>query len=118
MNAIKVDKYSLIKTMQENLAAHQEAYHEAWQGYKIALIAEIETMLADAHADKLRRFHVALVGPVSHAKDYQRVIAMLDASVDTHVMLEEHDFQQYVQDEWTWKEQFSASNALYSGKKG
>lgn len=114
MNAIKVSKSELLKTLRENLEAHQAAYAEARDGYKDALIAEIEAALAKVKAGDLKYTYSTLTVPVDHSKDYQRAISMLEYSVEDTVLLEERDFQQFVQDEWAWKEAFAASNLQYS----
>jgi hypothetical protein len=35
-------------------------------------------------------------------------------STDTVVELSEQEFRQYVMDDWSWKHNFLASNAMYS----
>ncbi len=114
MNAIKVSKTTLLATLRTNRDKHRQIFLEAQQGYRIAVITELDNMLAEAKAGKKIRRSVTLTEPMDQTKDYDRAIAMLEMSVETEVSLEEHDFQQYVLDEWTWKRQFNTSNMLYS----
>ncbi len=114
MNAIKVSKAALLETLRKNRDKHRQIFLEAQAGYRTAVIAELDNMLAEAKAGKKIRRSVTLTEPMDQTKDYDRAIAMLEMSVEAEVSLEEHDFQQYVLDEWTWKRQWSTSNRLYS----
>jgi hypothetical protein len=50
---------------------------------------------------------------MDQTKDYDRVIRMLEMTVDEIITIGAVEFQQYVMDDWTWKEQFTASNSAY-----
>ena len=52
--------------------------------------------------------------PENHTRDYERVIQMLERSLDETVSLSETDFRAYVQDDWDWKRAFLTSSAQYS----
>ena len=54
-----------------------------------------------------------LAHPVNHLEDYDRVINMLEFSVADKVSLSSDDFDAYVRNNWTWKEQFVNSNLFY-----
>jgi hypothetical protein len=43
---------------------------------------------------------------------------MLELSVEEEIELEEAIFNQLVMDEWVWKAQFNASNAMYKTMSG
>ncbi len=114
MNAITVDKAALLTKLRENREKHRAIFLEAQEGYRIAAIAELDKMLAEAKAGKKIRRTVTLVEPMDQTSDYDRAISMLEMSVDDKITLEEHDFQSFVQDQWRWKKQWSTSNSLYS----
>lgn len=114
MNEIKVKKSELLDVLKTNREAHRKIFLEAADGYRTAAIAELDAMLAEAKAGKKIRRSVALVEPQDQTSDYDRVIRMLEMSQDDIIELEEHDFMQYVLDDWQWKRQFLHSNSVYS----
>ena len=76
----------------------------------------MEGHIARIKAGKVVAVQVSLPQPENHTKDYDRVIKMLEMCVNDTVELDEHTFQCYVMDDWTWKRSFLASNSNYSGK--
>jgi hypothetical protein len=54
------------------------------------------------------------VEPVDQTREYNKVIRMLEMSTEDVIELQEHEFSQYVLDDWGWKGQFLASNSAYS----
>jgi len=114
MNSIKVDKTELLTVLRENREKHKTIFAEAQEGYRTAAIKELDAMLADAEAGKQIRRSLTLIEPQDQTRDYDRAIRMLEMSQDDVIELEEHDFAQYVLDDWSWKRQFLFSNAAYS----
>lgn len=51
--------------------------------------------------------------PVSHIADYERLLKMIDLTDESHIELDEREFDQYVNDEWHWKREFVLSNSKY-----
>jgi hypothetical protein len=47
--------------------------------------------------------------PVSHEKEYDKVIKNLELSTAEFVVLNTTDFNQYILDEWSWKQEFSSN---------
>lgn len=70
-------------------------------------------MLSDARSSKPIRRSISLPEPIDRTKDYDRVIAMLEMSVEDEVELEEHDFDRYVLDNWEWKDLAYSTNSQY-----
>lgn len=114
MEMIKVKKTDLLTTLKKNLDKHREIFLEAQAGYRKMAITEIEKLLEDARKGHKIRRSISLIEPVDQSRDYVRVIRMLEMSVDKTIELAEHDFMQYVMDDWSWKHQFITSNAMYS----
>ena len=52
--------------------------------------------------------------PVDQTADYDRALQMLKMEVSKDVELTEQEFMELVQDNWSWKRQFSLSNASLS----
>ena len=114
MHAVTVNKDQLLGVLRENRDKHRSIFIEAQQGYREAVIHELDSMLADAKAGKKIQRAITLREPVDQTADYDRVIRMMEMSVDTEIDLEEHEFNMYVLDEWSWKQNFTASNYAYS----
>lgn len=113
MENVRINKAVLLETLKANRDKHQKVFEEALEGYRAAAIAELDHALADAKAGKKIARGLTLIEPSNQTKDYDRVIRMLEMSVDDVIELDEHSFNQYVCDEWSWKRQFSASNIRY-----
>ena len=114
MNSIKVKKSELLDVLKKNRGNHRIIFLEASEGYRAAAIEELDKMLADAKAGRKIRRSLTLVEPQDQTRDYDRAIRMLEMSTDDVIELEEHDFAQYVLDDWSWKRQFLLSNSTYS----
>jgi len=117
MESVKVKKSELLAKLEENRAAHRAVFEEALEGYREAVIKELEVMLTDARKGKLIRRTVNLVEPMDQTKDYDRAIAMLKMSQDEIISINESDFACYVLDNWRWRDQFIASNSSYLKNK-
>ena len=114
MDSVKVDKAKLLEIVRENRNKHRKIFEEALEGYRKQAIAELDSMLADAKAGRRIRRSVSLIEPTDQTSDYDRVIRMLEMSVDEFVVLQEHEFAQYVLDRWNWRKQFLMSSSNYS----
>jgi len=58
--------------------------------------------------------YLGLTFPEDHSKDYNRAIKMMEATVYDEVSLSVEEFDAYVMNEWEWKHNFIASNAMYT----
>ena len=114
MQTVKIKRDELLEVVKKNRAAHRQIFEEAQGGYRKAVIKELDAMLAEARSGKRIRRTVSLVEPVDQTREYDRVIRMLEMSADDTVELQNHEFAQYVMDDWTWKRAFLASNMHYS----
>jgi hypothetical protein len=114
MESIRVNKAELITTMKANRAEHRKIVDEAIEGYREQALALLEKHITQIKDGKVARVYVVLPEIEDHTKDYDRVIGMLEMSLDTEVELDEHDYSQYIMDDWAWKRQFLTSNSSYS----
>ena len=110
----KIDVNALLEKVEANRIEHEKIYKEALDGYKKAVIAELEKLLAQAKADEVVVIHSDLYEPKSYVKDYDSIIAMLKMSVEDSITLTQNEFTAYVLDEWQWMDHFLTSNAIYS----
>ncbi len=113
MQNVTVKKDWLLGVVQKNRANHKAEYEKAFAGYREECIACLEENLNAMRDNKITRVRITEVPPEDHTKDYDRVIAMLGASVADEVELSAHEFDNYVQDDWGWKELWATSNSKY-----
>lgn len=116
MKDIRVSKRKLLSILKRNRLKHRDVFLRAQEKYRVAVIQELDSMLAEARAGKKIRRIVDLIQQQDHTPDYDRVIKMAEMSVDADIELDETDFAQYVQDNWEWKQQFIGSVVGYLGE--
>jgi len=113
MRMVRIKTAELLKIVKENREQHRATFEEALEGYRKEAIVQLELMLEEARRGKRIRRSVTLIEPMDQTKDYDRVIRMLELTVDEEVDLTASEFAQYVQDDWVWKEQFAGSTMSY-----
>jgi hypothetical protein len=118
MEKVKVKTSGLIEVLKGNRQKHVEEYKEAVRQFRMRSVAALKRELEKAINGKKFETNLCMTRPVSHEKDYDLVIKMLELSVDDVTILDQHDFNQFVNDEWSWKPSFSSSTAYYSGSCG
>jgi len=114
MNKVNVKKADLLEKLKLNRGNHHNIFLEAQEGYRKAVIAELDRMLEDARKGRKIRRHISLPEPHDHTKDYDVAIKMVEMSVDESICLSMHDFQNFVLDVWDWSESFSSTSMSYS----
>jgi hypothetical protein len=110
---IKINKAELLGIVKANRETHHTVFLEALEGYRKAVIAELEKALDDARSGKRIWRATGLTQPINQVAEYDRAIRMIELSVDEHISLEEDEFAQLVLDKWAWSRSFSASNKSY-----
>lgn len=113
MDSITVKKDELLAKMKTNRDNHRGVFEKAQEVYRAQIIKELDQMLDDAKQGRKIKRMVMLPEPEDHTSDYDRVIAMLEMSVDDEIDLAEHDFQQYVLDHWAWERSFASNTSSY-----
>ena len=114
MKTVKINKDRLLETVKLNLETHVQDYKEAVEGYAIEMTTQLKAKLAELDNGEVpEQNFVDLPKPSSHAGDYEQVIAMLEYSEDDVVELDDYEFQNYVMDNWGWKERFSTMSSNY-----
>jgi len=113
VQTVTVDRNDLLKRIKENREQHRSVFEAALKGYRTKVISELDKSLADAKAGRNFRTFIALAEPVDQTKDYDRIIGMLEMSVDQTIDLTEDQFSQYVLDDWSWKRNFTEINTSY-----
>jgi len=113
MKEISVQVNDLIKVLKKNRDAHRGIFQQAQEGYRTKAIELLDQALQGARQGGQINMGFTLPVPQDHTLDYDRVIRMLEMSIDPTIELNEDDFAQYVMDDWSWKRQFMTSNAMY-----
>jgi hypothetical protein len=104
MNAVKVKRQELLIKVRANREAHRSLFLKAQEGYRKLVIEQLDKMLAEARAGRRISRSINLAEPTDHTGDYDRVIMMLEMSVDDTVVLSASEFDQYVRDRWAWSD--------------
>jgi len=118
MKDVKIAKNELLKIIRENHAIHKKDVDDAITGYRMEVTEKLEEALAQAKEGTKFVTNLNLIEPISHVKDYEKIIRMLELSVDDEIVLNNQEFTMYVLDEWAWKEQARFINSSYSSKLG
>jgi hypothetical protein len=127
MNQVKVKKEELLAKLRANLDKHVNDYTEACKGYRLEAaiqlaqkadkIAELTKKLRDGETLPIEPIYFEdLDMPQSHEGDYRQIIEMAEMSTDDIIILSHSEFKQYIRDDWSWKQNFTISNAKYLGK--
>lgn len=106
-------KKDLIEVIKSNRKAHRAQFEKAFEGYCVMLREQLEKMLKAVKARKPVSTYISLVAPRDQTVDYERILAMLDRTINETVELTEEEFQQYVLDQWEWTAAVTASNSFY-----
>lgn len=115
MKTVKIKRVDLLEKVKANKVRHVTEFKEAREEYVKEVIKELGRMLKKAKKGDIIR-SINLVEPVSYEENYNRVISMLEWSTDVIVELDTTEFEQYVRDNWQWKQHFAATAALYNNK--
>jgi hypothetical protein len=73
-------------------------------------------MLEDARKGRPIQRSVTLTEPSNQVKDYDRVITMLEMSVDDTITLDAQAFDRYVMDNWDWSRFALATTTAYAAE--
>jgi len=115
MDDIRIKKDELIARMTENRESHRALFLEAQDGYRQAIIDELEAELKRAREGRTPVWKaVSLPVPKDHTKDYDAVLDMLEMEVREEIELSPSDFRKYVRDEWQWREEFIGTTQMYN----
>lgn len=120
MNQVVVEKARLIETIKANRTKHLEAFEEAAMGYRKAVAEMLENFKVQLEQQMATPIEICnafgkLEEPKNYLREYDRILQMLDMSVEDQIILAEHEFQQYVMDEWNWSRGFQGLVRTYSG---
>jgi hypothetical protein len=126
---VTVKKSMLLEKLRANREAHVLSFQEAREGYILRLqehfqkqtqaIGAVVAQLPSPSNEALEsvQLNVTFPAPICRSKDYDLAIKMLEWSVADEVQISQSQFQQFVQDDWSWSGQVGATNSLYSNSR-
>jgi hypothetical protein len=114
LDTVRLRKDDLIAAIRGNRDGHRAAFLQAQQGWHTIVLEELERRLADARAGRKVNTIFSYPEPVDHTRDYDRVLRILDMSLDPELELSQQDFAKYVMDDWEWKAQWTQSTVAYA----
>lgn len=114
MKDVTVKKEELRAKVQANRDAHKAIFDEAVEGYRAKIVGLLEDHLKRVKKGKMEAIKIWLPIPEDHTNDYNRVLAMLDMSVDAEITIDQNTFASYVMDDWHWKNEFLTASSAYS----
>lgn len=119
MRKVTVNKQDLRKQLIQNKNDHEADFAITWDSYKSALVVRLENLVKQGRAlepgEPIELGVWDLPMPENHTAEYQRAIEMLEWETGDEVILDEHEFKQFVQDDWSWKAGVTQANVLYAG---
>ena len=111
-----VSKDRLLAILEDNRSAHRSIFEQALEAYKSQALAGFEKRIERIRAGKDFDIHLRLPVPEDHTDDYDRIIRMVNLSVEENIALSESDIAKYVMDDWQWKQAWITNTASYTGK--
>lgn len=118
MQSLIFGKDRILDILKQNRETHQQTYLKALDKWKTAMIDRCEEIIENINADSIAidDITIELTCPTSYKNSYDTVIQMLELADDMHIELTQAEFRQYIQDQWSWKETFTYTNATYGVK--
>lgn len=108
-----IDKEKLLGIVKQNREKHAATYKEARKAYKEKGMDILQKLIAKLDNGENIRPYLNLPTPEDHTGDYDRTIEMLKHDVREQIELEENEFNQYVLDNWSWKQEWLNTTASY-----
>lgn len=114
LDTVLVKRNEVLDKLRENRDIHAEQYVQARAGWEQAVVDGLKDALAKAESKTEFVTSLDLPQPTDHTSDYDSTIAMLSMSQDDLLELGASEFNQYVMDNWRWKEQFTRMSQSYT----
>ena len=118
MQNVKVRKSDLMTVVESNRLKHIAEFDSAKKIFIEDAIAKLQDMLTTAQKNGRIIQNLGLTEPISYVQEYDTAIKMLQMSTEDVIELTQQEFQQYVEDQWSWKRNFVASTSIYNNKLG
>jgi len=112
MQTVTVNKEALLEELKANRFMHKHDYDEILQKYMIETLSTLKKAVVEFENDKAVAIDIKII-PRNNINDYDVAIRMVEMSVDTNIEVSNHEFRQYIMDEWDWKHGFDLTKTMY-----
>lgn len=102
MRTVRINKGDLLAKVTANRDNHRRMFEAAQEGFRDAVVAELDKMLADAKRGRRVRTSVELSPPIDQTPEYDRIILQLEMETRNEIELTDEEFANYVMDKWRW----------------
>jgi len=116
MKTINVNKSELLDILKKNRTTHKKDYEESMTEYRKEVIERLRHILQQAEEGGEIKTSIQMIEPFNQLNDYDLAIQMLEMDSSVVVELDQDEFRQYVNDEWTWKRNFASNTMTYLNK--
>ena len=116
MNTVQIERKELLRILKENKEKHVQEYNEAIVERNIVVVEQMRELIVQFESGEKDLEHITFPLPKSQEKEYNKAIRMVELDVRDSIELSEHDFEQWVLDEWGWKHVFASTASLYNNK--
>lgn len=113
MNNVNIEKGVLLPIIEENKQKHNQIYVAAVSGYWAKAEEVLNQKLTQIKNQEKIDSYLGLSFPENHEDDYNRVIKMVALSSDNVLNLTQIEFNQYVMNNWSWRNSFLSTNSIY-----
>lgn len=116
LQQVRVSKKFLLEKLHENREAHRKTFEEALEGWHQEILKVLEAQIERVKADKRHNPQWNVPMPQDHTREYDKVIDLIEASLDDEFELAMIEFNCYVRDDWGWKADFLYTASNYINK--
>lgn len=118
MKTVTVKKSELLHALKQNLDEHAAQLITFQDERNTEMLNRLQAVLNEVSEGRQGPESLHFPKAPDHREDYRRAIRMVEMSVDDTIELDMHEFNQYVMDNWGWKENFLRTAMSYSGLQG
>jgi hypothetical protein len=111
---ITANKAEILDKLRKNRETHAAEAAEAREGFKKKAAAELHKRARLIAKGKSHDVFFNLPYPQDYTEKYDSTIRMLELHQSETIALDESQYQQYVEDNWSWTGHYVGSNAMYS----
>jgi hypothetical protein len=111
---VTVDKLSALAQVLRNREQHARLVKEAREGYRAKAMAALQRKMAQLSEGRTVGLGFQIPIPRDCTAAYDTAIAMLEAHVESVVVLKPEEFRHLMLDQWDWTDEFAMINAAYS----
>tara|TARA_R110000772_G_scaffold9601_1_gene31408 strand:+ start:740 stop:1096 length:357 start_codon:yes stop_codon:yes gene_type:complete len=114
---VKVSVKKLIGKIEENKNNHIKSYKKAVKAYKREALEQLKKLKKEA-TDGSLDLKLNLVTPIDNTEKYNKLIETFEWEEEEFVELEQHEFNEFVQDETQFARDAMFSNTFYASSNG